>query len=80
VLLLSGGIKSYVNDNKSEFGDGVGPLQDVNALKYTVPLIKDDVKGMFVPIEAEKISVLDTSKFSSSLIEAVISIGVLIED
>jgi len=70
--------KSYVKDNGLESGDGSGPLHEVNALKYTVPLTKEEVIGIILPIEAENIS--EVPKLGSFDIEAVISRGKLVLD
>jgi hypothetical protein len=73
-----GWYKSYVNDKAVESGDGSGPLQEVNALKYTVPLTNEVVTGIILSIEAENVSSIE--KLISLLTEAVISKGGLNED
>ena len=78
MLSYSSFIKSYVNDNGDESGEGSGPLQEVNALKYTVPLTNEVVIGIILSIEAENVS--EVLKFMSFETEAVISIGGLKPD
>jgi hypothetical protein len=48
---IGGGIGTKVYVNGSASGERSGPLQEVNALKYIVPLVNEDVIGIKVPIE-----------------------------